>query len=57
MRDHALSNYDARVWAVARLHQIPIILSEDFSTGVTLEGVTFLNPLLTSFSLDDLAGG
>lgn len=50
---HRLSYYDAQVWAVAKLNQVTIVLSEDFSTGATLEGVLFLNPLEPGF---DLAG-
>lgn len=48
-----LSYYDAQVWAVAKLNQVAVVLSEDFSAGVTLEGVLFLNPLEPGF---DLAG-
>ena len=44
VRDYKLSYYDAQVWAVARLAQIPILLSEDFASGGILEGVTFMNP-------------
>lgn len=43
--DHQLSYYDAQIWATARLSQIPVVLSEDFNPGSTLEGVSFLNPL------------
>jgi len=46
---HRLSYYDAQVWATARLHQIPLVLSEDFPAGATLEGVQFLNPLEADF--------
>ncbi len=46
---HRLSYYDAQVWATARLYQIPLVLSEDFPVGVTLEGVQFLNPLVGDF--------
>ncbi len=49
MRDYRLSYYDAQIWAVAKLNQIPIVLSEDFNTGGGLEGVTFLDPLEPAF--------
>ncbi len=46
---HQLSYYDAQVWAVARLNEIPFVLTEDFNTGATLDGVTFQNPLDPAF--------
>ena len=49
VRDYQLSYYDAQIWAVAKLNQIPIVLSEDFNTGGGLEGVTFLDPLEPTF--------
>jgi predicted nucleic acid-binding protein len=36
--------WDALIWATAKLNQISIILSEDFSDGRVLEGVQFVNP-------------
>lgn len=54
VRDHAFSYFDAQIWAVARLNQIPIVLSEDFATGATVEGVTFQNPLAPTFDLSTL---
>ncbi len=44
---HRLSFWDAQLWAVARLHQIPLLLTEDFQDGAVLEGVRFLNPFRT----------
>ena len=49
VRAHRLSYYDAQVWAVAKLGQIPFILSEDFDAGSVLEGVAFLNPFARDF--------
>lgn len=54
VRDHRFSYYDAQIWASARLSQIPVILSEDFPTGATVEGITFLDPLEATFDLDTL---
>ncbi|CAN5856841.1 PIN domain nuclease [soil metagenome] len=51
VKDHAFSYYDAQVWAAAKLHQLPVVLSEDFSSGATVEGVTFLNPFGKDFDL------
>ena len=51
---HSLSYYDAQVWAVAKLNQVPVVLSEDFNVGATLEGVLFLNPLEPGFDFSAL---
>jgi hypothetical protein len=51
--DHTLAYYDAQVWAVAKLPQIPAIFSEDFNSGASLEGVRFVNPFAPAFRLDD----
>lgn len=50
-RDHGLPYYDAQLWATAHLNQVPLILSEDFQSGHTLEGVRFVNPLRPDFDL------
>jgi len=54
VRDYQLAYYDAQIWAAARLNQIPFVLSEDFNTDATLDGVTFLNPFADDFDLDTL---
>lgn len=54
VEQYQLSYYDALLWASARLHAIPVILSEDGQHGQTLEGVTYQNPLLPEFDLDQL---
>lgn len=54
VRDHRLSYFDAQIWASARLNQIPFILSEDFNSGGTLEGVTFIDPFSGDFEIEDL---
>lgn len=53
VRDHQLSYYDAQIWASARLNQVPVVLSEDFQDGQSLEGVRFLNPFAEKLVLDD----
>lgn len=53
VREYRLAYYDAQLWAIARLNQIPIILSEDFNVGATLEGVRFVNPFAPDFVLED----
>ncbi len=49
---HKLSYFDAQIWACAKLNHIATVLSEDFNTGTTLEGVKFENPLLTIWQLN-----
>lgn len=53
--EHTMSYYDAQVWAAAKLNQVPVVLSEDFPNGATVEGVTFLNPLEADFDLGELS--
>jgi len=52
VRDHRLSYYDAQIWATARLNQVPVIFSEDFSPGAVLESVRFVNPFSPDFTLE-----
>jgi predicted nucleic acid-binding protein len=52
--EHQMSYYDAQVWAVARLNQLQIILSEDFPDGSIIDGVRFVNPFAEGFDLDQL---
>jgi predicted nucleic acid-binding protein len=54
VREHLLSYYDAQIWAVARLGQVGVLLSEDFNPGAVLDGVLFANPLEPSFDLATL---
>jgi predicted nucleic acid-binding protein len=51
VQQHKLSYFDAQIWACVKLNQVPTILTEDFNTGSTLEGVTFLNPFTDGFEL------
>jgi len=46
VKEHQLSFWDAQIWATARLNQIPIVLSEDFQPGQTIEAVRFANPFV-----------
>jgi len=48
---YKMSYYDAQIWAVARVNQIPLVLSEDFSDGSVIEGVRFVNPFAPGFDL------
>ncbi len=48
VQQHQFSYWDAQIWATARLNQIPVILTEDFQSGASLEGVRFSNPFANS---------
>jgi predicted nucleic acid-binding protein len=50
VREYQLCFWDAQIWAAARLNQIPVVFSEDFSTGAVIEGVRFANPFSDDFA-------
>jgi predicted nucleic acid-binding protein len=52
-RDYTMAYYDAQIWAAARLNQVSLIFSEDFSDGQILEGVRFVNPFSEGFVLEN----
>jgi predicted nucleic acid-binding protein len=52
VRQHHLAYWDGLIWAAARLAQISVVLSEDFTDGAELDGVTFRNPLAPGFQLE-----
>lgn len=54
VEEYSFSYYDGQIWAAAKFEQIPVVLSEDFPTGATIEGVTFINPLDEDFDLEEL---
>lgn len=56
VRDHRLNYWEAQVWAMARLNQIPAALSDDSSGGTTLSGVRFANPFAPKFDLEGWTG-
>ena len=49
VRDLRFSYDDAQISAAAKLNRVPVILSEDFNVGVTIEGVRFVNPFDVNF--------
>lgn len=53
VRDHSLSYFDAQIWATARLNQLPLVFSKDFSSGMILEGVRFVDPFAPDFVTED----
>lgn len=44
VRSHRFSYWDALIWATARLNQVGLVLSEDFTNEQMVEGVRFINP-------------
>lgn len=52
VRDYGLAYYDAQLWATARLNQVPVIFTEDFQAGQTLETVRFVNPFAADFKVE-----
>jgi predicted nucleic acid-binding protein len=48
---YQLSYFDALIWATAREHGVPQILSEDRQNHQSLEGVRIVNPLVAEFDL------
>ena len=52
VRTYQMAYWDAQIWASARLHQIPLIFTEDFNVGAVIEGVRFVNPFEEGFNLD-----
>ncbi len=55
VRQHALPFYDALIWAVARLNQVPLILTEDGQHDRVIEGVRYANPFHRDFDLAALS--
>ena len=51
---HNLSYYDAQIWAAAKLAGIPYVLTEDFSDGLEIEGVRFVDPFAEGFDIETL---
>jgi predicted nucleic acid-binding protein len=54
-RRYQQNYYDALIWATAKLHGLPSLLSEDGQDGQVIEGVRRVNPLLETFDLSLLA--
>jgi hypothetical protein len=50
----SIPSWDPQIWATARVHQIPVILTESFDAGQTVEGVRFVGPLAEDFDVNGL---
>jgi len=48
---HQMSIWDALIWAVAKVNQIPCVLTEDAEHARLLEGVRYLNPFHSDFDM------
>jgi predicted nucleic acid-binding protein len=53
VREYRMAYWDAQIWAAARLHQVQVVLTEDFNLGAVIEGVRFLNPFADDFDLEN----
>jgi predicted nucleic acid-binding protein len=51
---YQFSFFDAQMWATARLHQVPVILTEDGNDGALMEGVRYVNPFSENFDLESI---
>ena len=49
---YGLSYWDAQIWAAAILGDVSLVLSEDFSDGMEIEGVRFADPFADGFDLE-----
>lgn len=56
VRDYKFSFWDAQIWAAARLNGLSEVLSEDFNSGATIEGVRFINPFADDFQITEALG-
>ena len=46
--------YDAQIWATAKIHNIPVILTEDLTDGAKYGEVQVTNPITPEFSAESL---
>lgn len=49
---YRMAYWDAQIWASARLHQVPVVFTEDFNAGAVIEGVRFIDPFSADFDMD-----
>ena len=53
---YQMSIWDALIWAIAKINQIPYVLTEDADHGRLLEGIHYLNPFHADFDIALLEG-
>lgn len=51
---YQISIWDALIWSVAKLNQVPFVLTEDAKHDTILDGVHYLNPFHRSFDITAL---
>jgi predicted nucleic acid-binding protein len=51
---YGMKMYDAQMWAVARVHGIPLIVTEDMQFAPVIEGVGYVDPFAESFQMSDI---
>jgi predicted nucleic acid-binding protein len=51
---HAMSFWDALLWATAKHNGVRLIISEDCHDGRVIEGVRFADPFVPGFDIDEL---
>ncbi|MEX0750295.1 MAG: PIN domain-containing protein [Dehalococcoidia bacterium] len=47
---HRMNIYDAQMWAAAKIHAIPVLITEDLQSRPQIEGVRYVNPFAPSFA-------
>lgn len=47
--EYQFNFWDAQLWAVAYLHNVPTVFSEDFHSDAIVEGIRFVNPFGKDF--------
>lgn len=52
VRTYQMAYWDAQIWASAKMNQIRVVFSEDFSERVIIEGVSFVNPFGSKFNME-----
>jgi len=52
VRTYQMAYWDAQIWASAKMNQIQVVFSEDFSERVIIEGVIFANPFGSKFNME-----
>jgi predicted nucleic acid-binding protein len=52
VRTYQMAYWDAQIWASAKMNQVQVVFSEDFSERVIIEGVSFVNPFGSKFNME-----
>jgi predicted nucleic acid-binding protein len=52
VRLYQMAYWDAQIWASAPMNQIPVVLTETFGERAIIEGVRFVNPFGSNFSME-----